>query len=89
MPNISFKVNDNGNIINVTYSGEITCEQFILDFTSKNTNLRTSDPNVYTFKANGKILNSNIFKNKQLKDIVKDQQMVNFVRKKNMSYSKK
>lgn len=89
MSNISFKVNDNGQIINVTYSGEITCEQFILDFTSKNANLGTSDPNVYTFKSNGKILNSALFKNKQLKEIVKDQQMVYFVRKKNMSYSKK
>ena len=89
MSNISFKVNDNGKIINVKYSGEITCEQFIVDFTSKNANLGTSDPNIYTFKANGKILNSPLFKNKQLKEIVKDQQIVYFVRKKNMSYSKK
>ena len=84
---ISFKVSDNGNIINVTYSGEITCEAFILDFTKNNTNLQTSDPNVYTFKASGKIINSPVFKNKKLKDLIKDQQIVYFVRKQNMNYS--
>lgn len=84
---ISFKVSDNGNIINVIYSGEITCEAFILDFTKKNTSLQTTDPNVYTFKANGKIINSPTFKNKLLKDIIKDQQIVYFVRKQNMNYS--
>lgn len=84
---INFKVSDNGIILNVTYSGEITCEAFILDFTRKNTSLQTSDPNVYTFKASGKIINSPVFKNKKLKDIIKDQQIVYFVRKKNMKYS--
>lgn len=84
---ISFKVNDNGNIINVTYSGENTCEAFILDFTKNNTSLQTSDPNVYTFKTSGKIMNSPSFKNKKLKDIIKDQQIVYFTRKKNMNYS--
>lgn len=84
---ISFKVSDNGNVTNVNYSGEITCEAFILDFTKKNTNLQTTDPNVYTFKASGKIINSPAFKDKKLKDIIKDQQIVYFVRKQNMNYS--
>lgn len=84
---INFKVSDNGNIINVSYDGEITCEAFILDFTGKNTNLQTTDPNVYTFKASGKIINSPAIKNKKLKDIVKEQQIVYFVRKQNMNYS--
>lgn len=88
MSDISFKVSDNGKIINVEYSGEMTCEQFILDFTKKYTNHQSSDPDIYTFKASGKILNSNSFKYKQLKDIIKDQQIVSFVRKKNISYSK-
>lgn len=84
---INFKVSDNGNILNVTYSGEITCENFILDFTKNNTNLQTSDPNIYTFKASGKIINGPVFKYKKLKDIIKDQQIVYFVRKKNINYS--
>jgi hypothetical protein len=85
---INFKVSDNGNIINVSYNGEITCEEFMLDFTGKNTNLQTTDPNVYTFKASGKIINSETIKKKKLKDIVKEQQIVYFVRKQNMNYSK-
>lgn len=85
---ISFKVSDNGKIIHVEYDENMTCENFVLDFTKKNTNLSTIDTKVYTFKASGKIINSPSFKNKQLKDIVKDQQIVNFVRKQNMSYSK-
>ena len=84
---INFKVSDNGIILNVTYSGEITCEAFILDFTRKNTNLQTLDPNEYTFRVGRKIINSPVFKNKKLKDIIKDQQIVYFVRKKNMNYS--
>lgn len=59
---ISFKVSDNGNFINATYSGEITCETFILDFTKKNTNLQAKAPNIYIFKASGKIINSPILK---------------------------
>ena len=85
---VLWKVSNNGKIINVAYDENMTCENFVLDFTKKNTNLSTIDTNVYTFKASGKIINSPSFKNKQLKDIVKDQQIVNFVRKKNMSYSK-
>jgi hypothetical protein len=84
---INFKVSDNGYIINVTYSGEITCEAFVLDFTKKNTNLQTSDPCVYSFRVGGKMINSPVFKNKKLKDIIKDQQIVYFMRKKNMNYS--
>ena len=87
MSDINFKVNENGKIINVTYKGDITCEQFMKDFTKNNTNYESTDPNIYTFKANGKFLNSGNFKNMQLKEIIKDQQIVNFVRKKNMSYS--
>ena len=85
---IGFKVSDNGNIINVNYNGEMTCEAFILDFTKSHTSLQTTDPNVYTFKASGKIINSPAFKHKKLKDIIKEQQIVYFVRKQNMNYSK-
>lgn len=84
---IDFKVSDNGKIINVKYDGEITCEAFILDFTKKNSNYQSSDPNIYTFKASGKIMNSPNYKNKKLKDLIKAQQIVHFVRKKNMNYS--
>lgn len=85
---INFKVNDNGKIINVSYDSELTCEKFMRDFTKKNTNYESIDENIYTFKVNGKFLNSEKFKNRKLKELIRDQQIVNFVRKKNMSYSK-
>lgn len=84
---INFKVNDNGQIINVSYDGEWTCEQFMRDFTKKNTNYESIDQNVYTFKVQTKFLNSEKFKSRKLKEIIRDQQIVNFVRKQNMSYS--
>ncbi len=85
---INFKVNDNGKIINVSYDSELTCENFMRDFTKNNTNYESIDENIYTFKVNGKFLNSEKFKNRKLKELIRDQQIVNFVRKKNMSYSK-
>ena len=48
---INFKVNDNAKIINVSYDGEWTCEQFMRDFTRKNTNYETIAQNVQTFKS--------------------------------------
>lgn len=88
MAEISFKVNDNGKMINVKYNGNITVESFIKDFTKNYTNYESTDKNIYTFKCNGKFLNSQIFINKQLKDLIRSEQIVNFVRKKNMTYSR-
>lgn len=84
---INFKVNDNGRLINVSYDGEWTCEMFMRDFTKNNFSEETIDPNVYTFKANGKFLNGEKFKNQKLKYLIRDQQIVNFVSKKKMIYS--
>jgi hypothetical protein len=89
MVELSFKVNDNGTIINVKYDSEMTVEKFILDFTKNNTNYQSTDKNIYTFKCNGKFLNSPNFMKKQLKDLIRNEQVVNFVRKKNMTYSNK
>ena len=84
---IKFKVNDSGKIISVCYDSSIKIRDFILDFTGKNTNLSTIDPNVYTFKAGGKILNSPRFLDAQLGNIIIENMTVNFVRKLNISYS--
>jgi hypothetical protein len=86
---LSFKVNDNGTIINVKYDSEMTVENFILNFTKNNTNYQSTDKNIYTFKCNSKFLNSPNFMKKQLKDLIRNEQVINFVRKKNMTYSNK
>ena len=77
---IKFKVNDKGKLINVEYNGEMTCDQFIFDFTKKYTNYCSFDKNVYIFKKGGKILNSEKFKNVFIKDLIKDDQIVIFYR---------
>ena len=58
MVQLSFKVSDNGTIINVKYDGDITVENFILDFTKNHTNYQSTNKDIYTFKCNGKFLNS-------------------------------
>jgi hypothetical protein len=83
MSKILFKVNDNGNIINVEYSGEITCKEFMADFFQKHTNYSTVDP--YTFLINSEVLNSPMFMNKQLKDLICNDQVVQLFAKRSGS----
>ena len=83
---LQFSVNDSGKLINVDYSPDITCEEFILDFTKKNTNLATTDSNIYTFKAGSKLLNNPRFIHNKLGDLIKNQSIIQFYRKKNICY---
>lgn len=87
MPLINFKINDSGIIINVSYDGSITVRDFILDFTSKHTSLSTTDSNIYAFQLGLKFLNSPRFLDKQIRDLIKDNMLVNFIRKQNLHYS--
>jgi hypothetical protein len=87
MPDIDFDVNENGNIIHVSYNEDMTCEEFMYDFTKKHTNYASTDPNIYTFKIGTRILNSPTVKGIKIKELIKANQFVKFVRKKNMSYS--
>ena len=84
---INFKVDDDGIVISVSYDASITIKDFILDYLAKHCNYVSLDPNVYIFKAGGKILNSPRFLDKQLKDIIKTDSIVYFTRKQDMHYS--
>ena len=83
---LEFSVSDNGELINVNYSPDITCEEFMLDFTKKNTNLSTTDPKIYTFSLGGKLLNNPRFVHKKLGDLISNQTVVHFYRKKDIYY---
>ena len=87
MSRINFRINDGGEIINVSYDASITARDFILDFTSKHTSQSSTDPNLYTFKCGGKILNSPIFLDKKLQDLIKNDSVVYLIRKKGLLYS--
>ncbi len=78
---IRFIVSDDGRIIPVAYNGEISCEEFMLDFTKKYTDYTSTDPSLYTFGIKGKILNSPKFKNKKLKELINYDDVVKFMRK--------
>ena len=84
---INFKINDNGKIISVSYDSTIVIRNFILDFLHNNSLIETLDRNVYVFKCNGKILNSDRFLDKKLGECIPPEITVHFVRKLNMSYS--
>ena len=67
---INFKVDDQGKAISVSYDASITIKDFILDYLAKNSNYVSLDPNVYIFKVGGKILNSQRYLDKLLKDVI-------------------
>ena len=87
MSEIKFKVKDSGKIFEVCYDSSITIRDFILDFTKKHAIYSSTDPKIYTFKLNAKILNSPKFLEKKLKDVIFKENVVYFVRKLSMSYS--
>ena len=84
---INFKVNDQGKVISVSYDASITIKDFIRDYLAKNSNYVSLDPNVYIFKAGGKILNSQRYLDKLLKDVIQTDSIVIFNRKKDIAYS--
>ena len=67
MPNIEFNIDFMGQIKQVEYNGEITCEEFMLDITKKYFNNPSTDRSKYAFLICGKLLNSQIFKYKKSK----------------------
>ena len=87
MPLINFKVNNHGQIIDVSYDGSITSRDFILDFTSKYASKSSIDINLYVFKYRGKILNSPRFLDKKLQELIENDSTVKFYEKKGMCYS--
>lgn len=84
---INFKVDDQGKAISVSYDASITIKDFILDYLAKNSNYVSLDPKVHTFKVGGKILNSQRYLDKQLKDVIRTDSIVYFERKKDTHYS--
>ena len=81
MPNISFGINDEGNIQYVSYDENMLVEDFIKDYLSKNYNCISLDSEKYTFKSRGKVLNLPRFRKKKLKEIIMHDGIVYFHRR--------
>lgn len=84
---ISFRVSDGGSIKYVQYDGNMNVESFMKDFLTKNTNYVNVSEKFYTFKVNGKVLNSPKFKTKTLKEVIVEDGIVYFFRKQDTHYS--
>ena len=74
---LSFYVNNEGKIENVSYDPALTIKEFILDFLNKTQNHRE----LFTFKLGCKILNSDRFLDKKIGDCIPPNGTVKFVRK--------
>ena len=86
---INFFVVDQGEARPVAYDKDTIVENFIKDYLATNNIYVTLDPEVYTFKINGKVMNSDKFKNKKLGDLVRQRAKVSLERKKDTWYSRK
>ena len=87
MSRINFRIDDEGEIINVSYDASITARDFILDFTSKHTSQSSTDSNLYDFKYRGKLLNFPRFLDKKLQDLIENNSVVYLIRKHGLHYS--
>lgn len=84
---LNFFVVDQGETKHVEYNRETIVKDFILDYLNKNNIYATLNTEVYTFKINGKVLNSDKFMNKKLSDLVRPRGRVTLERKKDTIYS--
>ena len=84
---LNFKVEDEGEKIDVSYDSSITVRDFLLDFLKKNNNYVTLDTKVYSFKIMGKVLNHPKFLDKKIGDLIRQGQTITFIRKKDVYYS--
>ena len=87
MVNICFKINDNGEIKNVSYDENMIIKDFIRDFLSKNPLYATLESNSYMFSINARKLNNPRFQNKKLKDLIWPKCLVYFHSKKDQQFS--
>ena len=87
MPIISFSVDDNGKINNVSYDSSIKIRHFLTDYLTKYSNKVTLDTSEYTFKIGAKILNSARFLDKDLGDLIGNGEVIKLIRKNEINFS--
>lgn len=87
MPELNFFVIDQGNSNPANYDSETIVEAFIKDYLEKNNIYVTLNTEVYTFKINGKVLNSDKFKDCKLGTLVRPRGKVTLERKKDVHYN--
>ena len=87
MPIISFNVEDEGEMHNVSYDSSIKIKDFLTDYLTKNSLYVTLDISKYAFKIGSKILNLPRFLEKYLGDVIQNGQVIRLIRKHDIHYS--
>jgi len=80
MPTIKFSVRYNGEIIKVEYDSSIKLLNFILDFEAKHTNYISLHPLMNNLIVKGKLIDYVKFRNEKLGNLIKENQIVVFIR---------
>lgn len=83
---LNFFVVDQGETKPVEYNRETIVKDFIMDYLNKNNIYATLNTEVYTFKINGKVLNSEKFMNKKLFELVRPRGKVTLEKRKDIFY---
>lgn len=85
---LDFKVNEDSHIDYVSYEGDKTVNDFIKDFLKDKNLYYTTDRKVYTFKTQGKILNTEKWLYSPLKEVINSDATIYFIKKQSTHYSK-
>ena len=69
-----------------SFDGDATIEAFLKIYVKEHTDYESLDTKIYVFKNGLKVLNSNKFLSKKIKDYIRDGSRINFLRKKDTVY---
>jgi hypothetical protein len=83
---LNFFVIDQGESNPVEYDSETIVKDFIIDYLKKKNIYATLNREVYTFKINGRVLNSDKFANKKIYELIRPGGKVILDRKKVITY---
>lgn len=87
MSDITFEIVDDGKTKPLTYKGDLTVEDFVKDYLTKNTNFVSLSVQDYTFSFGSKVLNTPRFLGKKLNEILQTGCSLTLVRKHDLHYS--
>jgi hypothetical protein len=83
---LNFFVIDQGESNPVEYDSETIVKDFIIDYLKNKNIYATLNREVYTFKINGKVLNSDKFANKKIYELIRPYNKVVFSNKNDLSF---
>ena len=78
------------NVTNdVAYDGDATIEEFLKKYVKDYIDFESLDTKIYVFKKGFKILNSNKYLSEKIKNYIRDNYTIRFIRKQSFHYGPK